>query len=99
MDNRIKTVEQDSVICPYCGRDNGQMDIVEERQMNCRSCEREFYVTVTSIPLYTSQKVGPCPYCGHTFAMQDERRFEFHNDARTRTQCPGSMRPDKRPKE
>ena len=99
MNHRIETVEQERVVCPYCGYEHGPTYMVEAGASRCRSCDREFEVTITSIPLYTTQKVERCPYCGIHFAMKDERRFEYHLNASTRAQCPGSMRPDKRPKQ
>jgi hypothetical protein len=52
-----ETSNEDYVICPYCGTDNGTDDLNESTNTRCCECNKKFYVEVNYSCDYSTSKV------------------------------------------
>lgn len=56
--SRIDHEATDSVICPWCGHDNGDGDYESGSEIDCEQCGRAFDVEIDTIVVYTTSKLG-----------------------------------------
>ena len=70
---------EDAVICPWCGFDNGEDEMHSAQEIECDECEKTFFMepeytvkydTYPAIPRIACA-FGKCPDCGKQYAAEE----------------------------
>lgn len=74
-------MSEESVECPYCGREQEIMDLFEYDdyfEYECENCEKEFNVSISRHISLSSSPTGDnpeCPKCGEEMLWCSDRYF------------------------